>query len=161
MTKKGDGTGLRSDAQHLAALVITARSASGVRLDRAPALRAFVEQRGLPAMRRLAGAQAHLRCFTFGDSHSEREPKHCFEKRQIPVAASLCEAWEGARLARLRRFAQRSGYSFNLSSALQSGGRFPSSSVAGAVTSPAGHFRPPSRSQCGCAGRLSKMSSRT
>ena len=57
------------DRQHLSALVISAGRAGGVRRDRAAALRAFVELRRLPAMRRLARAQPHLRSFAFWDSH--------------------------------------------------------------------------------------------
>ena len=64
---------LRADAQDLATLVIAAGRAGGVRGDGAAALRALVQLRRLPAMRSLAGAQAHLRSFAFGDSHGERE----------------------------------------------------------------------------------------
>ncbi len=37
--------------------------------DRAAALWAFAKLRAMPAVRRLAGAQPHLGCFAFGDSH--------------------------------------------------------------------------------------------
>jgi hypothetical protein len=60
---------LRFDRQNLPAFVITARRTGCVRGDCASALRAFVKLRRLPAVRRLAGAQPHLRSFAFGNSH--------------------------------------------------------------------------------------------
>src|SRR6476469_276297 len=98
-----DRSCLRADAQHLAAFVITARSASGVRLDRAPALRAFVEQRGLPAMRSLAGAQAHLRCFTFGDSHKKGSMKAGISEKTTATASTYPARSNPAAVSRPRR----------------------------------------------------------
>src|SRR4051812_29029313 len=73
---------LRADAQHLAAFIIAAGSTSGMRLNRAPALRALVQQRGGPAMRRLAGAQAHLRSFAFRDSHKGKQESRNLSKNK-------------------------------------------------------------------------------
>ena len=57
-----------------------------MRRDGAPALRAFVQLRGLPAMGRFAGAQAHLRSFAFGNSHGELAMKAWFcEKTTVRV----------------------------------------------------------------------------
>ena len=78
---------LRPDAEHLAAFVIAARSASSVRLDRAPALRALVQKRSLPAVRRLARAQAHFRGFTFGDSHKKGSRKAGISKKTNATAS--------------------------------------------------------------------------
>jgi len=41
--------------------------------DGASALGAFIQLRRAPAMRRLAGAQPHLRSFAFGDSHKGKQ----------------------------------------------------------------------------------------
>ena len=79
----------RLDRQHLAALVISAGRTGGVRCDGAAALRAFVELRRLPAVRRLARAQAHLRGFAFRDSHMSRLGKQEFRKRQLSLLGSL------------------------------------------------------------------------
>lgn len=51
-----------------------------MRGDRAPALRAFIELRRLPAVRRLARAQAHLRSFAFGNSHKGKQESRKFSK---------------------------------------------------------------------------------
>ena len=53
-----------------------------MRGDRAPTLRAFIELRRLPAMRRLAGAQAHLRGFAFGNSHKGKQESRDFAKNK-------------------------------------------------------------------------------
>lgn len=153
-----DSTTSGADAQNLPAFVVTARRAGGMRCYRASTLRAFVQLRGLPAMRRFARAQPHLRGFAFRNSHGEREPKHRFGKRQIPVAA----VYDRRKLcARPNRRVIDRRYSFSLSSALQSGGRLPGASGVAATAPSAGHFRPPSRSQCGWGGKFNRMSSRT
>jgi len=55
--------------QDLAATVIAAGWAGDVRRHAAPALWAFVELRGVPAVCRFSRAQSHLWCFAFWDSH--------------------------------------------------------------------------------------------
>src|SRR3954452_22133294 len=60
---------LRANRQNLPAFVVAARGAGCMRRYRASALGAFVQLRGLPAMRGLARAQPHLRSFAFGNSH--------------------------------------------------------------------------------------------
>src|SRR5450432_3705633 len=70
------------DRQYLAAFVISTGRAGGVRWNGAPALRALVELRRLPAMRRFASAQPHLRSFAFWDSHKSGSGKQGFEKKQ-------------------------------------------------------------------------------
>src|ERR1700716_1527265 len=67
--------GLRANAQHLPAFVIAAGRASRMRGDGSTALRALVQLRCLPAMRGLARAQAHLRNFSFGNSHKKGSRK--------------------------------------------------------------------------------------
>jgi hypothetical protein len=72
---------LRFDRQDLPAFIITAGWTGRVRGDRASALRAFIKLRRPPAVRRLAGAQPHLRSFAFGNSHkgnqeSRKSGKH-------------------------------------------------------------------------------------
>ena len=64
---------LRVDGQDLPALVVATGRAGSMRGDSAAALRALVELRGHPAVGCLAGAQPHLRSFTLGNSHGERE----------------------------------------------------------------------------------------
>jgi hypothetical protein len=46
-----------------------------VRLNRAPALRALVQHRRVPPVRRLARAQPHLGRFAFWNSHTKRATK--------------------------------------------------------------------------------------
>ena len=79
-------TQLRADGQDLAALVIAAGRAGGVRRDGAAALGALVELRRLPAMRGLARAQSHLRSFAFWDSHKSESGKQEIRKRQRSTA---------------------------------------------------------------------------
>jgi hypothetical protein len=55
--------------QYLSSAVVTARRASNVRGDGAPALGAFIEMRSMPAVCRFARAQSHLGRFAFWDSH--------------------------------------------------------------------------------------------
>jgi hypothetical protein len=74
------------DREHLPPFVITAGRTGGVRLHGAAALRAFVELRRLPAMRRLPRAQAHLRSFAFWDSHTSGLGKQEIGKRQLAPA---------------------------------------------------------------------------
>src|SRR5437588_8552082 len=73
--RQGPSHILSAHAQHLPPFVITARWAGGVRGDGAPALGAFIKLRRLPAVRRLARAQAHLRSFTFRNSHKKGSRK--------------------------------------------------------------------------------------
>ena len=73
--RQGPSHILCADAQHLPAFIIAARRTSCVRCDGAPALGTFIELRGLPAVRRFARAQAHLRSFTFGNSHKKGSRK--------------------------------------------------------------------------------------
>ena len=75
------------DGEDLAAFVVAAGCAGGVRLDGAAALRAFVHLRRVPAIGRLARAQPHLRHFAFWDSHKSRVGKQGFAKTQ-PVPLS-------------------------------------------------------------------------
>ena len=164
---------LGADAEDLTAFVVAAGSAGGVRLNGAAALRALVQDRRAPAMRRFPRPQSHFRSFTLGNSHGERERKHRFGKRQgcggDLAQGSRClichpERSEGSltmsalnassnrrprqKYSEILRQAQDDNYgSFSLSSALQSGVRFPSVSAAGAAIVAAGHCRPPSRSQ--------------
>jgi hypothetical protein len=67
--RRGPASLFRFDRQDLPAFVITARRTGCVRGDGASALRAFIELRRLPAVRRLPCAQPHLRSFAFGNSH--------------------------------------------------------------------------------------------
>lgn len=138
---QGPSTLLRFDGQDLPALVITARGAGRMRGDRAPALRAFIELRRLPAVRRLARAQAHLRSFTFGNSHKGKQ--------------------ESRKSGKHNGEASNQG-SFSLSSTLQSGRRLSASGGAASASAcfSAGQIRPPSRSQCGWGGKFSRISSR-
>lgn len=76
------GSKLSANAQYLSPFIVTAGWTSCVRGDRASALGALIQLRGLPAMRCLSGAQSHFRSFAFGDSHSERVGKQGFGKRQ-------------------------------------------------------------------------------
>ena len=68
--------------QHLSAFVVTTRRARSVRRHRAATLRAFIQVRRMPAVRRLARAQAHLRRFAFWNSHGKRLRKHGFREKQ-------------------------------------------------------------------------------
>ena len=58
--------------QNLATLVITTRRTGGVPTYTGAALRALGKLWSMPAVRRLAGAQAHLRGFAFWNSHKIR-----------------------------------------------------------------------------------------
>ena len=58
-----------ADRKNLPFIVVTASWASDMAWNGHSALRAFAEFRGLPAVGRFAGAQAHLRGFAFGNSH--------------------------------------------------------------------------------------------
>lgn len=89
----------------------------------------------------------------------ERSRKAGIRENTNPAAA-VCDR-RSLRAARSAVIDRRYSHSFNLSSALQSGVRLLSASDGAASGNAAGHFRPPSRSQCGCAGRFNKMSSRT
>src|SRR5207302_7964987 len=91
----------------------------------------------MPAVRRFACAQSHLGRFAFGDSHVSGLEKQSLWKTQT----------------------RSHFFNFNLSSALQSDFRFVSAAAA-IVAAAALQTRPPSRSQRGCAGKFSKMSSR-
>ena len=104
--------------------------------DRAAALRAFAKLRAMPAVGRFARAQPHLGCFALGNSHLSGLEKQSLWKTQT----------------------RPHFFNFNLSRALQSDFRFVS--AAAAVAAAALQTRPPSRSQRGCAGKFSKMSSR-
>jgi len=53
-----------------------------VRRNRAATLRAFIQVRRMPAVRRLARAQAHLRRFAFWNSHVRQLKKHVFGQKQ-------------------------------------------------------------------------------
>lgn len=67
--RKASG-GLRHlDIQDLTAAVGSAGGAGRVGTERGAALGALAELGGMPAIGGLAGAQAHLRSFTFRDSH--------------------------------------------------------------------------------------------
>jgi hypothetical protein len=66
---KIENSSSRFDGQHLPAAIIPARWAGGVGRDPAPALAAFAQLAGVPAVGGLARAQAHLRGFAFWDSH--------------------------------------------------------------------------------------------
>src|SRR5215813_5156675 len=57
--------------EHLSSAVVTARRASDMRGNGAPALGTFVQMRGMPAVRRLSRAQPHLGCFAFWNSHGK------------------------------------------------------------------------------------------
>jgi len=57
------------DRHNLAAFVIAAGRTNGVACDGAAALRTLAKLRPMPAVRRFARAQPHLRRFTFWDSH--------------------------------------------------------------------------------------------
>jgi hypothetical protein len=58
--------------QDLTTLIITARRAGGVPTHTGAALRALGKLRSMPAVRRLAGTQAHLGGFAFWNSHKIR-----------------------------------------------------------------------------------------
>ena len=58
--------------QNLATLVITTRWTGGVATHTGAALRALRKLWSMPAVRRLAGAQAHLGGFAFWNSHKIR-----------------------------------------------------------------------------------------
>jgi hypothetical protein len=60
-----------------------------VRRDRAAALGALVQLRRLPPMRRLAGAQAHLRSFAFGNSHKKGSRKAGFCQKTTAFASIM------------------------------------------------------------------------
>ncbi len=66
---------LRFHGQDLASFIIAAGRTGRMRSDGAAALRALVELRRPPAVRRLARAQPHLRGFAFWNSHIERLTK--------------------------------------------------------------------------------------
>ena len=124
----------RFDRQDLAALVIAAGRAGGVRSDRAAALRAFIELRRLPAMRCLARAQAHLRGFAFWNSHKSGSGKQEIRKRQMAQGSAVRSGCL-ASAARILEYCERAAIylrSFNLSSALQSGGRSSSTALSSA-----------------------------
>ena len=89
----------------------------------------------------------------------ERSRKAGIRENTNPVAA-VCDR-RSLRAARSAVTDRRYSHSFSLSNALQSGVRLLSAADGVVSGSAAGHFRPPSRSQCGCAGRFNKMSSRT
>jgi hypothetical protein len=74
---------LRFDRQDLPSLIITAGGARRVGSDAAPALRAFVQLRRVPAIGRFACAQPHLGRFTFWNSHGRPARKHISEKKQM------------------------------------------------------------------------------
>jgi hypothetical protein len=57
--------------------------------DRAAALRAFAELRRVPAVRRFARAQAHLRGFAFWDSHEANQESRKSGKDNLVVAAAV------------------------------------------------------------------------
>jgi hypothetical protein len=57
------------DIEHLATAVGSAGGAGGVGGQSVSALRALAEFRGMPAVGGLPRPEAHLRSFTFGDSH--------------------------------------------------------------------------------------------
>jgi hypothetical protein len=58
--------------QNLATLVVTTRWTGGVPTHTGAALRALGKLRSMPAVRRLAGAQAHFGGFAFWNSHKIR-----------------------------------------------------------------------------------------
>jgi preprotein translocase subunit SecG len=60
-----------------------------MRRDGAAALGALVQLRRLPAMRRLAGAQAHLRSFAFGNSHKKGSRKAGFCQKTTAFASIM------------------------------------------------------------------------
>jgi len=60
---------LSLDREDLATVVVAAGIANDVGWFAAAALATFAKLRGMPAIGRTAGAQAHFRCFTFWDSH--------------------------------------------------------------------------------------------
>ena len=60
---------LGADRQRLAATVVATSRAGPMRLGRAAALAALIEQRCVPAQRGLVRAETHLRFFTLWDSH--------------------------------------------------------------------------------------------
>jgi len=72
---RDEGLSLAFDRQHLPAFIIAAGGANRVTCDRAAALWTLAKLGPMPAVRGSARAQAHLRCFTFGDSHGERTRK--------------------------------------------------------------------------------------
>jgi hypothetical protein len=64
-----------------------------VRRDSAAALRAFIQVRRMPAVRRLAHAQAHLRRFAFWNSHGRRLSKHGFREKQLGRLRDLLQGY--------------------------------------------------------------------
>jgi hypothetical protein len=77
-----NATLLSFHGQHLSAFVVTTRPARSVRRHSAATLRALIQVRRMPAVRRLARAQAHLRRFAFWNSHGRRLRKHGFCEKQ-------------------------------------------------------------------------------
>ena len=61
----------RTDRKDLASFVVAAGRARGVRRDFGPALAAGAELAGMPAVGRLAGAQAHFGDFAFRNGHKK------------------------------------------------------------------------------------------
>ena len=57
------------DGQHLAPAIVSTGGTGGVSRDSAAALAAFAQLAGVPAVCRLARAQAHLRGFAFWGTH--------------------------------------------------------------------------------------------
>ena len=133
---RGAALGFAFDRQHLTSLIIAARRANGVTGDSAAALWALAKLRPMPTVGCFARAQPHLRGFAFRDSHASR-----LEKQSLPEIQMRFHF-----------------FTFNLSSALQSGFRFVSGDAASDFVNL--QTLPPSRSQRGWAGRFSKMSSR-
>jgi hypothetical protein len=70
------------ERQHLSPAVVTARRAGDVRGNGTSALGAFVQMRSMPAVRRFAGAQSHLGCFAFWDSHISRADTKAEENKK-------------------------------------------------------------------------------
>jgi len=71
------------EGQHLPPAVVTAWRAGDVRRDGTSALWTFVQLRRVPAVRRFACAQPHLRCFAFWNSHGRRLRKHPSSEKQV------------------------------------------------------------------------------
>jgi len=78
-------TSLALERQHLPPTVIPARRTRSVRRHGAAALRAFIQVRRMPAVRRPACPQAHLGRFAFWNSHGRRLSKHGFCEKQPPA----------------------------------------------------------------------------
>src|SRR6185369_7684623 len=77
--------------QYLSPAIVTTRRTGSVGRHRAATLRAFIQVQRMPAVRRLAGAQAHLRRFAFWNSHGCALPKHPFFEKQVAHKRSVKE----------------------------------------------------------------------